>query len=60
MPQPLFCPEEDWEAEPSDSTGEQLAGFIEHFEAKHAEQLPQPTREVLKACAKEVREKIPV
>ena len=60
MPEPLPCPYEDWTSDPSQPMPKQVAGFLEHFEAQHAEQIPPPVRELLKACAKELSEKVPV
>lgn len=60
MPEPLSCPYEDWSSNPSEPMSAQVAGFIEHFESDHSTQIPQPVRELLKACARELREKVPV
>ncbi len=57
---PLDCPFCDW---PNDPTGlpisAQVAGLLTHLEGTHGSILPQPVRDSLKACAKEL-EKLPV
>jgi hypothetical protein len=60
MPYPLDCPFGDWPNDPSGlPASEQVAGLLDHIEEVHGEPIPEPVREALKACRKEL-EKLPV
>ncbi|MGH2747366.1 MAG: hypothetical protein ACRDKB_05525 [Actinomycetota bacterium] len=61
MPHPLDCPLKDWwqPTPPGDLVSGQVAGLLGHIEEAHGEPLPEPIREAIKACKKEL-ETLPV
>ncbi len=53
----IECPYyEDWRSNPQDHPILQLAAFIGHVESAHGDQIPQPVRDSLKGCKKELEE----
>lgn len=53
----LSCPVGDWEGNEGDKlVSQQLAGLLGHIEQIHCTGVPDPVRERIRACKKELEE----